>query len=133
MAAPTAVNVHGTADTANDISDETSLDVSEFKAKFTREKRERKNYHGNVRRIEYFNPMLAISLTAFITGTTAMASQHPGTQVTSLVNFAAEKRGMDPAVGTMILEDAEDTLSLEEDQKTSINIIHAPFVVTPEA
>ena len=37
---------------------------------------------------------------------------------------------MDPTAGTMILEDTEDTLSLGEDTKTSMQILHAPFVVT---
>lgn len=134
MSAPSPVHIHGTADAANDISDEPAsssvLDVSEFKFKVTRERRERRNHHGNMRRLEYFNPMVAISLTAFIVGNSGLAVQHPGTRVTALANFAAEKRGMDPAQGTMILEDVEDSLSLEEDQKTSMSITHAPFVVT---
>lgn len=134
MSAPAAVHIHGTADADNDISDEPAmssvLDVEEFKFKITRERRERRNNHGNFRRLEYFNPLVAISLTAFTIGASGLAVQHPGTRVTALANFAAEKRGMDPAVGTMILEDTEETLSLEEDQKTTMNIIHAPFVVT---
>lgn len=134
MAAPATVNIHGTADAANDILDEPSgspvLDVEEFKFKVTRERRERRNNYGNFRRLEYFNPLVAISLTAWAIGASGLATQHPGTRVTSLSNYAAEKRGMDPAVGTMILEDTEETLSLDEDQKTSMNIIHAPFVVT---
>lgn len=133
MSAPSAVNIHGTADAANDILDEPNgspvLDVEEFKFKVTREKRERKNNYGNVRRIEYFNPIVAISLTAWTIGASGLATQHPGTRVTSLSNFAVEKRGMDPTQGSMILEDTEETLSLEEDQKTVMNIIHAPFVI----
>jgi len=129
MAAPTAENIHGTADSTHDIQDETSLDVSEFKAKYTREKRERKNNFGNTRRIEYFNPMLVMSFTAFVTGSTSLAVAHPGTRVTALTNFAAERRGMDPAQGSMIFEDPEDSWSLEEDVKTSFTVMHAPFVI----
>lgn len=128
---PAPVNIHGTADAVNDIQDEASLDVSEFKFKATRESRDRKDRHGNVRRREYFNPMVAISMTAMLIGApNGLAAQHPGTRVTALTNYAAERRGFDPSVGTMMLDDAEDTLSLEEDMKASMNITHAPFVVT---
>lgn len=131
MPAPAPLIIHGTADPLHDIADEASLDVSEFKAKFTREVTDRKDRYGNLRRREYFNPIVAISLTALIVEATGLAAQHVGTRVNSLVNYATEKRGMDPAVGTMMLDDAEDTKSLEEDLKTTMNITHAPFVVTP--
>lgn len=130
MASPAAVNIHGAPDPLNDLQDEEQLDVQEFKSKFTRETRDKKNRHGNLRRREYFNPLVAISLTAYIVTNAGLASQHVGTRVTALVNYATEKRGMDPAVGTMMLDDAEDTQSLEEDLKTSMNITHAPFVIT---
>jgi hypothetical protein len=130
MPAPSAVNIHGAADTLNDIQDEDNLDVQEYKAKYAREKRERKNRFGNLRRVEFFNPIVSISLTAFVITASGLADQHPGTRVVSLVNYATTKRGMDPAVGTMMIDDAEDTHSLEEDLKTSMNITHAPFVIT---
>jgi hypothetical protein len=130
MPAPAAVNIHGSADSLNDIEDEANIDIQEFKANFSREQRDRKNRHGNLRRREYFNPLVAISFTGFFISAAGLATQHPGTRVVSLVNFAVETRGMDPAVGTMMLDDAEDTKSLEEDLKTSMNITHAPFVIT---
>jgi hypothetical protein len=132
MASPSALHIHGTAD-ANDIIDEPAsnavLDVQEFSFSFSRERRERRNASGAFRRLEYFNPLLTMSLTAFIVGG-GLATQEVGTRVTSLANFAAERRGMDPTAGTMILEDTEDTLSLEEDAKTTMSILHAPFVIT---
>jgi hypothetical protein len=130
MASPAAVNIHGSADALNDIQDEANLDVQDYKAKFSRETQDRKNHYGNLRRRKYFNPITAISFTAFVVTAAGLADQHPGTRVTSLVNFAAEKRVMDPAAGTMMLDDAEDSLSLEEDLKTAMNITHAPFVIT---
>ena len=132
MPAPSALHIHGTAD-PNDILDEPAsnpvLDVQEVKFALSRERRERRNSSGAFRRLEYFNPLLTMTLTAFVTGG-GLGSQAVGTRVTSLANFAAERRGMDPAVGTMILEDTEDSLSLEEDTKTSMQILHAPFVIT---
>lgn len=130
MAAPSTVNIHGSADSLNDINDESNLDVQDFKMKYSRESRDRKNRHGNLRRREYFNPMVAISFTAFIVTASGFGDQHPGTRVVSLVNYATEKRGFDPAVGTMMIDDVEDAFSLEEDIKASYNITHAPFVVT---
>ena len=130
MAAPSTVNIHGSADTLNDIQDESNLDVQDFKLKFAREERQRKNRHGNVRRVEHFNPTTSISFTAFIVSAAGFGDQHPGTRVVSLVNFAAERRGMDPAVGTMVLMDTEDALTIDEDLKASYNITHYPFVVT---
>jgi len=130
MAAPPTVNIHGSVDSLNDINDESNLDVQDFKMKYSRETRDRKNRHGNLRRREYFNPMVAISFTAFIVTASGFGDQHPGTRVVSLVNYAAEKRGFDPAVGTMMIDDVEDAFSLEEDIKASYNITHAPFVVT---
>jgi len=133
MASPSALHIHGTADAANDIQDEPAsssvLDVQDFKFAFSRERRERRNNTGALRRLEYFNPLLTMSLTAFIVGG-GLGTQEVGTRVTALANFAAERRGMDPTVGTMILEDTEDSLTLEEDAKTTMQILHAPFVIT---
>ena len=133
MASPAALHIHGTA-SSNDILDETDvnnpvLDVTDFKFSFSRERRERRNNTGAFRRLEYYNPLLTMSLTAFIVGG-GLATQHVGTRVTSLANFAAERRGMDPAVGTMILEDTEDAMTLDDDTKTTMQILHAPFVIT---
>lgn len=130
MAAPSTVNIHGSADSLNDINDESNLDVQDFKFKAAREERQRKNRHGNVRRVEHFNPTVSISFTAFIVTASGFGDQHPGTRVVSLVNYAAERRGFDPAVGTMVLMDVEDAFSLEEDIKASYNIMHYPFVIT---
>lgn len=130
MAAPSTVNIHGSADSLNDINDESNLDVQDFKVKVAREERQRKNRHGNIRRVEHFNPTASISLTAYIVTASGFGDQHPGTRVVSLVNYATEKNGMDPAQGTMVLMDVEQAFSLEEDIKASYNIMHYPFVVT---
>lgn len=130
MPAPSTLISHGAADPVNDLADEDNLDVTEFKAKHSREKRETKNRFGNVRKVQFFNPIVAISLSAFIISRTGQADQEPGTRVTALVNYASARHGHDPSVGTMMLDDAEDTLSLEEDLKTSYNITHCPFVIT---
>ena len=60
--------------------------------------------------------------------TSNVGGNHPGVEVTSLSNFAADRRGCDEGVGTLIMEDPEDELSLEEDAKTKFNVLWAPFV-----
>jgi len=130
MAAPASVIIHGASDELHTIADESNLDIEDFKIKVSRETLDRKNRFGALVRREYRNPMTAISFTAFVITAAGLATQHPGTRVISLANYAVEKRGMDPAVGTMMLDDAEDSLSMTEDLKTSMNITHAPFVVT---
>lgn len=132
MPAPAALIIHGTDDPLHDMVDDANLDFQDTKVKFSRETRDRKDHHGNLRRREYFNPIVAISFTAFVITAGGLAAAHPGTAVASLANYATTKRGFDPSVGTMMLDDAEDSMSLEEDLKTSMNITHAPFVVTPE-
>lgn len=130
MAAPAPVLIHGASDALHTIEDEANLDIEEFKIKFSRETLDRKNRFGALVWRAYRNPMTSISFTAFIVTAAGLASQHPGTRVISLANYAVEKRGMDPTIGTMMLDDAEDSLSTTDDLKTSMNITHAPFVVT---
>lgn len=130
MPAPAAVIIHGASDPLNDLLDEENLDVQDFKSNFSRETRDKRNRHGNLRRREYFNPLVSISFTAFVVTAAGLADQHPGTRVNSLLNYAVTKRGLDPSVGTIMLDDAEDTQTLEEDLKTAMNMTHAPFVVT---
>jgi len=129
MPAPAPLIIHG-ADIATDLLDEENLDVQDYKAKFSREMRDRKDRHGNLRRRECFNPLVAISFSAYVVAAAGLAVQHPGTRVLALANYGSETHGFDPAIGTMILDDVEDTKSLEEDLKIAYNITHAPFVVS---
>jgi len=129
MPAPAAVIIHGQTP-ATDILDEDNYDVSEFKTKMTRETRDRKDHNGNLRRREYFNPLVQISFNGMVKSFAGLAIQHPGTRVTALLNYAAETRGFDPSVGTIMIDDIEDTRTLEEDLKSAFNMTHAPFVVS---
>lgn len=130
MPAPAPLIIHGQADALNDLLDEENLDLKDYKFKVSRQTRDRVNRHGNLRRREYFNPIVAISFTAFIVNAAGLADQHPGTRVIALANYAVDARGFDPAVGTMMLDDAEDSKTQESDLETSMNITHAPFVVS---
>lgn len=135
MAAPASVIIHGT-DASGDLLDEPSntpsVLVESLTFKFTRERIEYRNRNKAFRKLKYVNPLLVMSFAGFLTSAAAsnnVGGAHVGTEVASLSNFAAERRGMDPAVGTLILEDPEDELTLEEDAKTKFNVLHAPFVV----
>ena len=131
MPAPQEVYIHGT-DGAYDLKDEPEVNpsvlVETFSAKATRERIEYRNRNRAFRKLKYVNPLLVMAFAGYIGQYTGLAIQHPGTQVTSLANFQAERLGFDPTVGTMILEDPENELSLEDDAKTKFNVVHAPFV-----
>lgn len=135
MAAPAEVIIHGTSasgDLVDEPSNTPSVLVESLSFKFTRERIEYRNRNKAFRKLKYVNPLLVMAFAGFLTaaaGSGNVGGAHAGTEVASLSNFAAERRGMDPAVGTLILEDPEDELTLEEDSKTKFNVLHAPFVV----
>lgn len=137
MAAPSSVISHGTA-ASGDITDEPtntpSVLVESVNFKFTRERREYKNRLGALRKLKYVNPLVVIAFAGWITSdasSTNIGGCEPGKEIAALSNYAAARRTFDPVtstVGTLIAEDPEDDLSIEEDAKTKINILWAPFV-----
>lgn len=130
MAAPSSLIIHGADDALNDLLDEDNLDMQDIKIKYTREKRERKNHHGNVRRVEMFNPTGSISGTAFMITRSGLADQQPGTRITGLLNYASTRHGFDPTAGTIVLDDVEESFSMEEDMKSAFNATHYLFVTS---
>ena len=134
MAAPSAVIIHGTAATGGPVDEPSSTPgvlVESVNFKFSRERLEYRNKYKAFKKLKYVNPLLVIAFDGYITADASSSNvggRHVGSAVTSLSNFAAERRGMDPAVGTLIFEDPEDDLTLEDDDKTKFNVLHAPFV-----
>jgi hypothetical protein len=77
------------------------------------------------------DPVVELSYQCHITGSSrsGFASQHPGTTVTALTNYATTIRGFNPTEGTMILMDVEDTLQdTDETPTTSFTVMHYPGV-----
>lgn len=136
MAAPTSVIAHGTAasgDLLNEPNSTPGVFVESLSFKWTRERREYKNNLGAIRKLKYVNPLLAMAFAGFLTadaGSGNVGGAATGTEISALANFAAARRGFDPSssVGTFILEDPEDELSLEEDAKTKFNVFWFPYV-----
>lgn len=93
--------------------------------------REKKEYKGALRcvqGVEYVNPLLTFSFEAYISTRAGICNQHPGTAVTSLLNFDAARFGFDPADGVLIFEDPSTTQNLENPETISFKVVHYPFV-----
>lgn len=128
MSAPAAINEFGSAlDLVDEPSTSSVVQCETFTFKGQREKRESKKYDRSVTFVDYANPTAMMSFKGYILGS-GLAVQEAGTEVTSLSNFAATRHGCDPAVGTMIYEDPEDSFSLTDDVQISFNVMWYPFV-----
>lgn len=137
MAAPTSVITHGTAaagDLTNEPANTPGVLVESLTFKFTRERREYRNSLYAFRILKYVNPLLVMSFAGWLTSAASSSNvggKEPGAEVSALANFGAARRTFDATtgtVGTMIMEDPEDELSIEEDAKTKFNVLWAPFV-----
>jgi hypothetical protein len=137
MAAPSSVVTHGTSaagDLKNEPASTPGVFVESLTFKFTRERREYRNNLYAFRILKYVNPLLVMAFAGWLTtdaGAGNVGGQAVGTEVSALANFGAARRGFDATtgtVGTMIMEDPEDELSIENDAKTKFNVLWAPFV-----
>ena len=128
MAAPTAVLTHGTAiDIVNEPVSSSVIQSESFTFTSNRDERQSKLYNGAVGFIQKRNPHAKLVLTGFILGN-GIAIQEAGTQISALANFASTKHGCDPAVGKIILDDAEDSLTIEDDVSVTLNMTWWPFI-----
>lgn len=128
MAAPTAVLTHGSAiDLVDEPVSSSVIQSESFTFTGNRDERQSKLYNGSVGRIQKRNPHAKMSLKGFILGA-GLAIQEAGTEVTALANFAATRHGCDPAVGAIILDDVEDSLTIEDDVQISMNMTWWAFL-----
>jgi len=127
---PTALYDLGTF-TASNAAQEQYLLVESVKAS---SKRENKRWKSIVTRANVLgresNPTMTWSISGWVTATTGgFITQHPGTTVATLANFAATTRGFDPTVGTLTFMDPEDDYSIDDLRKLSFKVEHEPFIV----
>lgn len=134
MAAPTELITHGTAQSYYDLDDEPSntpvIKVGELAYKFDRDMTASKNVNGTTVFEAHSDPRLVISFTGQINATAGLAAQGPGSEVSALANFAATFRTMDYAVGTMIMENIEDSVKhLERGvASTKFDVRYMPYI-----
>lgn len=128
MAAPTAVNSFGTArDLVDEPSTSSVVQCEEFVFKGLRDPLVSTRYDAAETYHQWRNPRADMTFKGFILGS-GLAVQEAGTEVASLSNFAATRHGCDPAVGTMIYKDPEDTLGLTDDVRVAFEVLWRPFV-----
>lgn len=94
--------------------------------------REKKLYKGAATRatqgISYTDPILTFAFDCYVGTAAGLATQHPGTLVTELENYAAARHGFDPEQGIMVYEDPTDELSNEDPDKVNFSVVQYPFV-----
>lgn len=122
MAAPAAVHTHGSITLVDEPNSSSVIQAESFTFTGTRERRESKRYNGSVKRVQMRNPQAKMVLTGFLIGSTGLASQECGTEISALANFNATRRGCDPSVGTILLDEVEDALAIEEDDMTTLTM-----------
>jgi len=127
MAVDAIIN-HGNLPADGTLLDEANLLVESLTVTPSREEKTYKGPNRSVRGISLTNPTLAFAFKARVGAYAGLAVQHPGTQVTELANFAAVRRGYDPAQGMMVLGDISDESNNEDPDMVSFTVTHWPFV-----
>jgi hypothetical protein len=108
--------------------DEADLSIKTLSRKASRTKKTYKNAKGATNGLRYIDPLLTFSFTAVPSAAAGLAIQHPGTGVTSLLNFAAAVHDFDPSEGVLIYEDPEDTFNQEDPQEIKFDVVQYSFV-----
>lgn len=131
MAAPATAYSYGSFPAALVGADEQYLLVKSVNYEAKRTKLERKEISSlAVEGLKYVDPRLTIKVDGQVSDP-ALLTRHPGTLVTSNVNFNSPILGFDNGVGTTIYEDVNvkgDSSSGETMMDHSMH--HHPFVVT---
>lgn len=128
MAAPSAVLTHGTAiDLVNEPTSASVIQSESFTFTGNRDERQSKKYDGSAAFIQKRNPHSKMVLKGYILGS-GIAIQEAGTEITALANFAATRHGCDPAVGAILLDDVEDSFTIEDDVQITMNMTWWPFI-----
>ena len=111
--------------------DEAEFSVKTMSRKASRTKKVYKNAKGATNGLRFIDPMLVFSFTGVPGDASGFAVQHPGTSVTSLLNFAAPARGFDPTAGVLVFEDPEDSYSQEDPVEVKFDVAQYSFVSGP--
>ncbi len=129
MPAVDAIIQHGNLPSAATLVDEANLLITSMTVTPAREKKDFKGTNRAIQGISYTNPTLAFDIKAYIGTADGFATQHPGTAVTELANYAGARHGFSADQGTMIYEDPTDDFSNDDPDKISFKVVQYPFVV----
>ncbi len=131
MSAPAETLPHGTAQSVLGISDEPAstptVKVTQLSRKYGSERTDTKNTNGSIVYAVNHTFMYTLSFKGQRALASGLAVQAPGSTVATLANFATTDRTFDPAVGSMILENIEDSLeNFNRAANTSFDVVHLP-------
>lgn len=94
-------------------------------------RREKKAYKGGSKAttgLLYTDPQISFAYKAIISEESGLAVGHPGSEVTSLTNFASARYGFDPADGILVFEDPSVELDQENPDMISFTVVNYPFI-----
>jgi hypothetical protein len=77
---------------------------------------------------DYANPSGEWKIDGIVKAVSDFATQHVGSAVTSLANFAAETAGCDPAQGVMIFKDPSHSWTPKKPRTLSFGVLWKPFI-----
>jgi hypothetical protein len=123
-----AIIQHGNLPADGTLLDEANLLVQSLTVTAAREKKAYRGPNRATNALQYTDPTLTFAFKAYVSEAAVLATQHPGTQVNELANYAAARRGFDPAEGMMIYEDPSDEFTTEDADMVSFNVVQYPFV-----
>lgn len=128
MPTPVALITHGAIPSDITLIDEPDMLVQSLTVTPAREEKTYKGANRAVQGIEYTNPTISFAFEAYISDRTGLCDTHPGTAVTSLLNFDAARFGFDPADGVMVYKDPSAKQDLENPETLSFVVTQFPFV-----
>lgn len=128
MPTPAALITHGAIPADITLIDEPNMLVQSLTITPAREEKTYKGANRAIQGIEYTNPTISFSFEAFISDRLGLCDTHPGTAVTSLLNFDAARFGFDPADGVMVFKDPSTKQDLENPETISFVVQQFPFV-----
>ena len=74
------------------------------------------------------NPSMKWDIKGWVKSVSGFVTQHVGTAVTTLANFATTFAGFDPAVGSLTFMDQKHNWAIQELRKLDFSVEHDPFV-----
>jgi hypothetical protein len=128
MAAPTARIDKGTF-TDSPCTQEANLLIESVEMTGSRDKKYWKDITTGadvLRRDE--NPKCKWDIKGWVKSVNGFVTQHVGTTVSTLANFASTFAGFDPAVGIMTYVDPKHSWSIQELRKLDFSVEHDPFI-----
>lgn len=128
MPAVQAIIQHGTIPSSS-MEDETGLLVQSCTYASNRESVEYKGANRCVKALEEANPILTITISAFISSYSGMTILDAGQEITSLANFSGSVLGHSPGDGVMVLKDPTISKGIDSIDKFDCSVKQYPFVV----